>query len=425
MKFQCPCCGSERLYRDGLRYLSNGKTVQRFLCRVCGYRFSDSKIKVNVFKQNLVFSNSMHNFGKRDSVNVCVDKIGFQDLSFTLGENVGSHEFSSVEKTINKFLRNRRERQVCASKHEAKNLAKMEPLKTGLAGATKKSEVIQFLWHLKKQGLKENTIKCYDAYLKTLVNSGANLLDSESVKETIANKKWSRNTKALAIASYSRFLEFKGVSWKPPRNKRVRKLPFIPLEKEIDALISGSRKKLATFLQLLKETGLRSGEAWCLKWKDIDFQNRTITINEPEKHGKPRMLKISPTMVAMLKAMQTENERVFIGKLPFFRESFRYFRQRLSVKLKNPRLLRITFHTFRHWKATMEYHKTKDILYVKQLLGHRDINTTLLYTQLVNFESDEYHTATAKTVEEATKLAEAGFEYFDALENVHIYRKRK
>ncbi|MCK4424965.1 site-specific integrase [Candidatus Bathyarchaeota archaeon] len=304
-------------------------------------------------------------------------------------------------------------------------MAKMEPLKTGLAGATKKSEVIQFLWHLKKQGLKENTIKCYDAYLKTLVNSGANLLDSESVKETIANKKWSRNTKALAIASYSRFLEFKGVSWKPPRNKRVRKLPFIPLEKEIDALISGSRKKLATFLQLLKETGLRSGEAWCLKWKDIDFQNRTITINEPEKHGKPRMLKISPTMVAMLKAMQTENERVFIGKLPFFRESFRYFRQRLSVKLKNPRLLRITFHTFRHWKATMEYHKTKDILYVKQLLGHRDINTTLLYTQLVNFESDEYHTATAKTVEEATKLAEAGFEYFDALENVHIYRKRK
>ena len=58
-------------------------------------------------------------------------------------------------------------------------------------------------------------------------------------------------------------------------------------------------------------------------------------------------------------------------------------------------------HTFRHWKATMEYAKTKDILHVMQLLGHRDINTTLIYTPIIQFEGDEYHSAVAKTVEEA------------------------
>lgn len=94
-------------------------------------------------------------------------------------------------------------------------------------------------------------------------------------------------------------------------------------------------------------------------------------------------------------------------------------------KLHNPRLHEITFHTLRHFKATMEYHKTKDILHVKQLLGHKSINNTLIYTQLVSFESNEFHVKTAKTVNEACELAKAGFDYFTAMDDVQIFRKRK
>ncbi|MGP3705267.1 MAG: IS1/IS1595 family N-terminal zinc-binding domain-containing protein, partial [Candidatus Bathyarchaeota archaeon] len=36
----CPECGSNAVVRDGLRYLSNGESVQRWLCKNCGYRFS-------------------------------------------------------------------------------------------------------------------------------------------------------------------------------------------------------------------------------------------------------------------------------------------------------------------------------------------------------------------------------------------------
>ena len=56
--------------------------------------------------------------------------------------------------------------------------------------------------------------------------------------------------------------------------------------------------------------------------------------------------------------------------------------------MQNPRFNRISFHTFRHWKATTEYHKTKDILHVKELLGHKSIKNTLIYTHLVDFEED-------------------------------------
>ena len=59
----------------------------------------------------------------------------------------------------------------------------------------------------------------------------------------------------------------------------------------------------------------------------------------------------------------------------------------------------------------MEYHRTKDILHVMRLLGHKSIANTLIYTQLVEFEDDDkYCTAVADSVEEANKLLEAGFE---------------
>jgi len=70
-------------------------------------------------------------------------------------------------------------------------------------------------------------------------------------------------------------------------------------------------------------------------------------------------------------------------------------------------------------------HKTKDILYVMKRLEHQQIENTLLYTQLVQFESNEYHSAIAENVDEAKKLMEAGFEYVCTHENQMLFRKRK
>ena len=63
-----------------------------------------------------------------------------------------------------------------------------------------------------------------------------------------------------------------GKTWTLPIYRRVRKLPFIPTELEIDQLIAGCSNRLAAFLQLLKETGMRCGEACgLLKWTDLDL----------------------------------------------------------------------------------------------------------------------------------------------------------
>jgi hypothetical protein len=58
----------------------------------------------------------------------------------------------------------------------------------------------------------------------------------------------------------------------------------------------------------------------------------------------------------------------------------------------------------------MEYHRTKDLVYVMRMLGHRSIKNTLLYTQLIEFpEDDEFVCKVAKTVQEASQLIESGF----------------
>ena len=74
----------------------------------------------------------------------------------------------------------------------------------------------------------------------------------------------------------------------------------------------------------------------------------------------------------------------------------------------------------------MGYHRTKDILHVMRLLGHKGIANTLIYTQLVEFEDDdEYCTAVASNVECARKLLETGFEYVCSHKDKILFRKPK
>lgn len=293
--------------------------------------------------------------------------------------------------------------------------------------AKMKAKIVEYSFWMLKEGYAESTIISRTKLLKILKKRGANILDPESVKETIALQKcWSEGRKSNAVDAYTSFLIMVGGKWEPPRYKRVKKLPFIPTEAEIDQLIAGCGPKTATLLQLLKETGMRIGEAWRLKWTEVDMVNNSVRVT-PEKGSNPRIFKLSGKLMAMLDSIQrrTKNNRVFAKSLKSQRRVFEKQRANLARKLKNPRIREITFHTFRHFKATMEYHKTKDILYVMRLLGHKNIKNTLVYTQLVDFQDDDYVSRVAKTIEEACQLIEAGFEYVCEMDDVKIFRRRK
>jgi integrase len=332
---------------------------------------------------------------------------------------------------------------VCVSDVEAKNLAQLKAEgEKRAAGATEtitkakptpeeiKGKLVEFAWYMKKQGYSDESIRTYISVLRTLYNRGANLEELESVKDIIARQSWSDSRRQKAINAYTLFLKKDGLYWEKPKCKVTRKIPFIPTEQELDALIAGCGRKTSAFLQLLKETAMRCGEAKRLEWTDIDFEKHVITLNQPEKNGNPRIWRVSSKLVAMLNALPRQSLRVFgDGPVSSLRTTFLKARKRLAAKLQNPRLLKITFHTFRHWKATMEYHKTKDPMYVKEFLGHKKLDTTLLYIQieqaLFSEESDEYIVKVATNPEQIKALLEVGFEYVCQKDGLAFFRKRK
>jgi len=126
----------------------------------------------------------------------------------------------------------------------------------------------------------------------------------------------------------------------------------------------------------------------------------------------------------MMNELPKDGKIVFNATSDALRKSYSKQRRHLTFRLKNPMLRQITFHTFRHWKATMEYHKTRDILHVMQVLGHRSIRNTLIYIQLVDFKED-FVARVAHTEQETCQLIEAGFEFVCDFGVNKVFRKRK
>jgi len=221
---------------------------------------------------------------------------------------------------------------------------------------------------------------------------------------------WESGTKDIAVDSYRDYLDMLGLTEvKLPHIRREEKLPFIPLEEELDATISYARVKMATYLRILKDTAVRPIEAWRLKWLDVDITNRCATIT-PAKYSRSRKLKISEQTLNMLLALPRNREYIFSvseskerfsDELEHFARNFVKMRNRVAHKLQNPRIKLISLKTFRHWKATMEYVRTKDILHVKEMLGHVNIQNTLKYIHLANAitqRTDEFVCKVAKTL---------------------------
>jgi len=285
-----------------------------------------------------------------------------------------------------------------------------------------------------KKTLKQSTIKRKVRALKSLLKQPFELADSDSVVRFLNECNWTNGSKDIAINAYRDYLKMVGLTQiQLPQFRIEDKLPFIPLESELDAVISSTRLKMSSYLRILKETACRPIEAYRLKWLDIDIVNKCVTIT-PAKYSNARKMKISEQTLNMVMAVPRRNQYVFStngrfeDELPHLTRNYQKIRSRIADKLKNPRLRQISLRTFRHWKATTLYHQTKDILFVKEFLGHKNIKNTLRYIHLANGLSgseDQFASKVASTVKEACNLVDDGFEYVTDMEGVKIFRKRK
>jgi len=160
-----------------------------------------------------------------------------------------------------------------------------------------------------------------------------------------------------------------------------------------------------------------------VKAKDIDFERGILTVVGFKGHAS-RCFKLSSETLSMLKWYFSKYSS--FPKSRTINKAWQMYRNRVSEKFEDVSIRNIRLYDLRHYYASMLYYKTRDILLVKQQLGHKKLETSLIYTQLLNLnEEDEYQTATARTVKEAEQLIANGFEYITTFDNVMIFRKRK
>jgi len=391
---KCPECYSLKTWKDGLRYTNLGP-IQRYICRNCAYRFSDPDFQ--------------HAFN-------------------------GSDTFQHVQNILTKKIKRHADipnpRQVCAALTEGtKNLTEVEtrqekPMREGTTlTADVKGLIIQFMAWCEAQGYPQGNK--YHHYLKRLVRLGADLLDPESVKKTIGKHNCKNGTKMLFVYAYDAFTRMLKMKWDRPKYKQEETLPFVPEESELDQLIAACRgKRMAAFLQCLKETYADPGEVLRLRW--IDISGNVITINRPVKGHNPRQLKVSNKLLAMLNVLPKTSERIFPTTYENMFKCYSQVRKRAAELQQNPRLLAVQFRSFRHWGGSMIAHYTNgNVLTVKKLLGHKRIENTMKYISMIHFKDDEFEVTTATTIEEAKQVLSAGFDYVTQKDSIMLFRRPK
>jgi integrase/recombinase XerD len=283
---------------------------------------------------------------------------------------------------------------------------------------------------MKNQNRSDYTIKSTNKSL-TQISKHADLNNPEEVKQYIANKQnVSDGYKKSLCLAYNKYANYYQIQWEMPRYKQEARIRRIPTTENVNMLIAKARRTLSTKLTISKETGLRPFELCNLKVKDIDLEQRRI-YPTTAKNGSARTLKISNSLQMMLqnhinKHRLSLNDKLFKGTAENYGKYYRQMRNNLAEKLGKPTLKTVRLYDFRHYYATRLYAKTRDILYVKQQLGHKKIETTLKYVQLLSLnEDDEYTCKTATTTKEATQLIENGFTYVTEIDGTKLFRKRK
>lgn len=161
-------------------------------------------------------------------------------------------------------------------------------------------------------------------------------------------------------------------------------------------------------IALLLESGLRPSEAAKLDVEDLDPVRSTIRIKKPAKRGlvreipvprsmwRPRSpmmayLRHRPTPANLPRRLWVKDWNGWERPMPAWPVTVDAFRRELA-RVSKELGFRVN-HTFlRHTVATRSYKESRDVLFVKFLLGHAAISSTMVYTETSQEDMiDNYH----------------------------------
>ena len=156
-------------------------------------------------------------------------------------------------------------------------------------------------------------------------------------------------------------------------------------------------------LETLYSTGMRRMELIGLKLYDIDVDRGTVMIRQG-KGKKDRMIPIGERALAWIDKYLIEVRPELVtgideGVLYLTNLSEPFTPNRLTQLVRNyVQSAEIgktgACHLFRHTMATLMLEHGADIRFIQEMLGHADVSTTQIYTQVSIRQLKEIHTAT-------------------------------
>lgn len=246
-----------------------------------------------------------------------------------------------------------------------------------------------FAWCVKFCSSKEATLLGYDDFRMFLA-----FLDMENLKPR------SINVYIATLKQFRYFIQQK--SWNAYEitfRKYDRILPSVPSVEQAARILTNCCTLLEIALvKLLFSTGIRLSEACALTFGDISRDKKQIHIR-PGKGRTDRYVPLDDSTLLSLEAYCHErNDICRKSNIPLPDRNSSVFCFKDGVKPANGNLLRRIFknivkkaelsafhftpHSCRHYFALQVYLQKRNLILVKELLGHRSLNATEVYLRL-------------------------------------------
>ncbi len=258
-------------------------------------------------------------------------------------------------------------------------------------------ELNKFIQQIILSGYSPSTLKTYKnefgIFLQYLKHKNVISCNSDDVKNFLFNCiNEQKNTEATihsrinAIKFYFEKVIFKKDFFiEIPRPKKQSKLPKIFSKSDVKKLFEVTTNlKHNTMLKLCYGLGLRVSEIINLKVSDIDSKNMQVFI-ERAKGKKDRYANLPETILEQLRTYFIEYKpKTYLFEGQYGGQySTRSAQQVFKIALERSKINKnLGIHSLRHSFATHLLEQGTDIRFIQELLGHKDIKTTLLYTHV-------------------------------------------
>lgn len=165
-------------------------------------------------------------------------------------------------------------------------------------------------------------------------------------------------------------------------------------QEELKRLLKAiDNKRDKALFYLAYRYGLRASEVGLLRRDDVDFQRMKIRIHRLKgsiSSEYPLQPEVAKLLKSYLRTRKDDSPYLFISKckLPISRRGLDWLMKRYGERAGIPKHKR-HFHVLKHSIATHLLEAEADVMFVKDWLGHKNIQNTLVYSKLTNRARDE------------------------------------